>query len=173
MLTIRMTRTGKKNRPYFRIVLTDSRRGSKSGGYIEVLGTRDPIKKNTELNSERIKYWISKGAQTSDSVYNMLITSKIIEGSKIDVSSKKPSKKKVEKKKETSVEVPAVDPVAKESAVENKTGDNSKTDVSSESDGEITDEKKKGSDSNMSEEVSKKETEVNAKNKEEIKKENN
>ncbi|MFH1401568.1 MAG: 30S ribosomal protein S16 [Parcubacteria group bacterium] len=89
MLVIRYFRIGKKNQPYFRIVVTDQRRPTRGGRFVEEVGSFDPVKKKKILNAERIKYWISKGAQPSDSIHNLLISEKIIEGKKIDVHNKK------------------------------------------------------------------------------------
>lgn len=86
MLTIRLTRKGKKNQPFFRVVLVDKRKSSTGGRSIEDLGYVDPLKKRRSLNAERIKYWISKGAQPSDTIHNLLINEKIIDGKKINVS---------------------------------------------------------------------------------------
>ena len=97
MLTIRLQRSGKKNRPHFRVVLIDSKRASKSGAFLEALGWRDPIRKETQLKADRIKHWLSKGVKTSDTVYNMLVTAGIVVGSKKQVHSRKPSKKKAAK----------------------------------------------------------------------------
>ena len=111
MLTIRFTRKGKKNQPFFRVVVVDKRRSSKGGRSVEDVGYVDPLKKRKSLNKERILYWISKGAQPSDTVHNLLITEKIIEGKKVAVV--KAVKKVEEVKAETSapaVETPA--PVA-------------------------------------------------------------
>jgi len=93
MLTIRLTRKGKKNQPFFRVVLIDKRRSSKGGRSVEDLGYVDPLKKRKSFNKERIQYWISKGAQTSATIHNLLVSEKIIEGKKIHVS--KLSKKKL------------------------------------------------------------------------------
>ncbi|MCX6722954.1 MAG: 30S ribosomal protein S16 [Candidatus Staskawiczbacteria bacterium] len=93
MLTIRLTRKGKKNQPFFRVVLIDKRRSTKGGRAVEDLGYVDPLKKRRSFNKERIQYWISKGAQTSDTIHNLLVSEKIIEGKKIHVS--KLSKKKL------------------------------------------------------------------------------
>jgi len=86
MLTIRFTRKGKKNQPFFRVVLVDKRRSSKGGRAVEILGYVNPLTKKKSLEKERILYWISKGAQTSDTVHNLLVSEKIIEGKKIHVS---------------------------------------------------------------------------------------
>src|SRR5437773_710013 len=68
---IRMKRMGRKHRPYFRICATDSR-NPRDGRVIEELGTYDPLIPETdarvELNTERVKYWLSVGAQPSDKV---------------------------------------------------------------------------------------------------------
>jgi len=89
MLVIRYFRIGKKNQPYFKIVVTDKRRPARGGRFVEEVGSFDPVKKKKTLNAERIKFWISKGAQPSDSLHNLLISEKIIEGKKRDVHKKK------------------------------------------------------------------------------------
>lgn len=85
MLKIRLLRTGKKNGPSFRVVATDSRNAPQSGRFVEILGNYDAGKGKPQLKAERIKHWISKGAQISDTVHNLLIREKILEGKKKDV----------------------------------------------------------------------------------------
>jgi small subunit ribosomal protein S16 len=70
---IRMKRVGTKNMPYFRIVVADSR-SPRDGKFIEEIGTYQPLKKgeNYKLDLERAKYWISKGAQPSDTVASFM-----------------------------------------------------------------------------------------------------
>jgi small subunit ribosomal protein S16 len=114
MLTIRFTRKGKKNQPFFRVVVVDKRRSSKGGRSVEDVGYVDPLKKRRSLDKERILYWISKGAQPSATVYNLLITEKIIEGKKIVVGK---AKKGAEVKVETPSPAPA-SPVAEKATVE-------------------------------------------------------
>ena len=86
MLTIRLTRKGKKNQPFFRVVLIDKRSSTKGGRSVEDLGYVDPLKKRKNFDKERIQYWISKGAQTSATVHNLLVSEKIIDEKKIHVS---------------------------------------------------------------------------------------
>jgi small subunit ribosomal protein S16 len=64
-----MKRVGAKNAPYFRIVVADSR-SPRDGRFIEEIGSYQPLKKgeNVKLDLDRAKYWISKGAQPSDTV---------------------------------------------------------------------------------------------------------
>ena len=70
---IRMKRVGAKNAPYFRIVVSDSR-SPRDGKFIEEIGTYQPLKKgdNFQLDLERAKYWVSKGAQPSETVASFL-----------------------------------------------------------------------------------------------------
>jgi small subunit ribosomal protein S16 len=72
MLKIRMARAGTKNRPFFQIVVADQRK-PRDGSFLEKLGTYNPKLPRDDanrvtLNGERIKYWVSKGAQVSDRV---------------------------------------------------------------------------------------------------------
>ena len=70
---IRMKRIGAKNAPVFRIVVADGR-SPRDGKFIEELGTYLPRKKadNVTLDLERAKYWVSKGAQPSDTVASFI-----------------------------------------------------------------------------------------------------
>ena len=97
MLKIRLQRVGKKHEPVFRVVVGDSKNGPKSGKFIEVLGSYDPRSKNKNtLNKERVQEWISKGAQVSDTVHNLLIDEKVIDKKKINALPKKtPLKKEI------------------------------------------------------------------------------
>ena len=109
MLTIRLTRKGKKNQPFFRVVLVDKRQSSKSGKAVENLGFVDPLTKKKNFKKDRILYWISKGAKPSDTIHNWLVSEKIIDAKKIHVS--KLSKKKqaeIEKAKKAEADAKAV-----------------------------------------------------------------
>jgi small subunit ribosomal protein S16 len=70
---IRMKRIGAKNQPVFRIVVADSR-SPRDGRFIEELGTYWPRKPtdNVKLDLERARYWISRGAQPSDTVASFI-----------------------------------------------------------------------------------------------------
>jgi small subunit ribosomal protein S16 len=72
-VSIRLRREGSKNRPYYRIVVADSR-GPRDGKFIEILGTYDPklTGQNSSFSVERAEYWISKGAQPSDTVRSLI-----------------------------------------------------------------------------------------------------
>ena len=88
MLTIRLTRKGKKNQPFFRVVVIDKRRSAKGGRAVEVLGFVDPLNKRKSLEKERILHWIKNGAKPSATMHNLLVKEKIISGKKINKSKK-------------------------------------------------------------------------------------
>ena len=72
-VAIRLRREGALNRPYFKVVVTDSR-SPRDGKFIEIVGTYDPKKAgpNSTLKLDRIEHWISKGAQPSDTVRSLI-----------------------------------------------------------------------------------------------------
>ncbi|OGZ67825.1 MAG: 30S ribosomal protein S16 [Candidatus Staskawiczbacteria bacterium RIFCSPHIGHO2_02_FULL_34_10] len=84
MLTIRLTRKGKKNQPFFRVVVIDKRRSTKGGRPSEILGYVDPLTKRKSLKKERILYWLGVGAKASPTVHNLLVSEKIIDAKKIN-----------------------------------------------------------------------------------------
>ena len=75
MVTIRLSRGGAKKRPFYNIVVTDSR-NRRDGRYIERVGFFNPIAsgqaEKLNIDRERVDYWISKGAQTSQRVASLL-----------------------------------------------------------------------------------------------------
>ncbi len=79
MLIIRFQRVGRKNDPAFRLVVTEHQ-NRPQGKHLELLGSYHPKTKHTILKSERIQYWISKGAKLSDTAHNLLLKQKVIEG---------------------------------------------------------------------------------------------
>lgn len=85
MLTIRLTRVGRKNDPSFRVIVIDSKRKVKAGNYLEMLGSYDPRDDRVELKAERIKHWMSQGASVSDTVHNLLVSQKVIDAKKINI----------------------------------------------------------------------------------------
>jgi len=72
-VSIRLRREGALNRPYYKIVVADSR-SPRDGKFIEIIGTYDPKKSghNSTLKVDRAEYWMSKGAQPSDTVRSLL-----------------------------------------------------------------------------------------------------
>jgi len=93
MLVIRFLRTGKKNQPSFKLVVVEKTRSSTSGRFVQELGFYNPLTKEKVLKRDRIKYWLSIGAQPSDTVHNLLVSEKIIEREKIPKHKKQKSEK--------------------------------------------------------------------------------
>lgn len=81
MLSIRFTRVGKKKQPSYRLIVVDKHKDP-WGKYLELLGNYNPRSKQAVLKAERIKYWLSVGAQASATVHNLLIKQGIISGIK-------------------------------------------------------------------------------------------
>jgi small subunit ribosomal protein S16 len=73
MLAIRLRRTGSKKRPFFRVVVTDSRT-ARDSRFVEVLGHYNPrtTPETMTLNRERLDHWLKVGAQTSDTVRTLV-----------------------------------------------------------------------------------------------------
>lgn len=73
MVSIRLRREGTKNSPYYRVVVADQR-SPRDGKFIEQVGVYDPRKAgdNSKLAVDRLDYWISQGAQPSDTVRSLL-----------------------------------------------------------------------------------------------------
>ena len=106
MLKIRLQRVGRVHEPSFRLVLTDSKNSTKSGRFKEILGSYDPRQSRDTINAERTKYWLSQGANPTDTVFNLLVRHKIISAKKINVSAKS---KKEPVVKENDIMKPAVE----------------------------------------------------------------
>ncbi|HOW63450.1 MAG TPA: 30S ribosomal protein S16 [Candidatus Contendobacter sp.] len=75
MVTIRLSRGGAKKRPFYTVVVTDSR-NRRDGRYIERIGFFNPIASGQDvrlsLNQERVQYWLGVGAQPSDRVSSLI-----------------------------------------------------------------------------------------------------
>ena len=91
---IRLARHGAKKRPYYHIVVTDSRNARNSGNVLDVVGKYDPMQpkdsdKRVVLKVEEIKAWLAKGAQASDRVYKFLVKAGLVKAKAIPVQTKK------------------------------------------------------------------------------------
>src|SRR5690606_13762274 len=71
MTKIRLARVGSRHQPYYRIVVTDSR-NPRDGRFIEVLGSFSPHSGTVQLNKERAEYWLSVGAQPTNTTISLL-----------------------------------------------------------------------------------------------------
>ncbi len=91
---IRLARYGAKKRPYYHVVVTDSRNARNSGNVLEVVGKYDPMQpkgseKRVVLNIDAVKAWLAKGAQPSDRVYKFLANAELVAKKPIPVQTKK------------------------------------------------------------------------------------
>lgn len=125
MLTIRLFRIGKKNKPTYRLIISEKNKDTRAPA-LETLGAYNPYNKELQANGERIKYWLSKGAQMSPTVNNLLLDKAIITGEKVKASSPGTKKKDIaeaksaEVKPETAPEVAPVEAAPAETAPEVK-----------------------------------------------------
>ncbi len=85
MLAIKLSKTGKTNKKMFRLVISEKSRDP-YGDVLEILGSYNPHSKELVVKADRIKHWLSKGAQMTNSINNLLIEKKIIEGKKTSAS---------------------------------------------------------------------------------------
>ena len=114
-VAIRLRREGALNRPYFKVVVTD-KRSPRDGKFIEIVGTYDPKKRgmNSTLKLERIEYWISKGAQPSDTVRSLIKKNKNPEAAakKAEATAAKKAAKAKASAKAESAPTPTAEPAA-------------------------------------------------------------
>ncbi|MCD5381591.1 MAG: 30S ribosomal protein S16 [Candidatus Pacebacteria bacterium] len=89
MLMMRLQRVGRKNDPSYRIVVTDKRTGVKSDKHVDRIGSYNPKSKNFIIDADKAREWISNGVQPSDTMHNLLVSKKVIEGKKINVLPRK------------------------------------------------------------------------------------
>ena len=100
MLKIRLQRVGRKNDPSFRLVVTDSRNSTKSGKFLEVLGSYDARQNRFAATGERVQHWLKNGAKATITVHNLLVRKKIIASKKVNALPKR-------KKQDKPVDAPA------------------------------------------------------------------
>ena len=96
MLTIRLQRVGKKKFPTYRVIISENARDTQAK-HVEILGSYNPHdkEKGLVLKEDRIKYWLEKGAQSSNTVFNILVKAGLVTGKKkksVTVSKKRTEK---------------------------------------------------------------------------------
>lgn len=87
MIVLRLSRVGKRKQPSYRIVAQEKRRDP-WGTSLEILGNYNPRTKQLVVKADRVKHWLSTGAQASASLNNLLITKGVIEGEKMKTTTK-------------------------------------------------------------------------------------
>lgn len=113
MLMIRFQRIGRKNDAAFRMAVLPKASGPKAGKYVDLVGTYNPKTKAMTVDGDKIKDWVSKGAQISPSLHNLLIKNGVLEGTK---SAKVVSMKNLEKNVKAKAEAEAKEAAAKAEA---------------------------------------------------------
>lgn len=93
MLSIRLSRKGKKGAPLYSLIVLEKSKDP-WGDYVEKLGTYNPRSKEAVLNQEAILSWIAKGAQPTATVHNLLVNHGVIKADKVRAGKTKPGKKK-------------------------------------------------------------------------------
>jgi len=118
MLKIRMQRVGRKHEPVYRLVLTESKNGQKSGKFLEILGSYDSRRGDkAEMKTERISHWMSHGVQLSPTVHNILVSRGVMTGKKINILPAKIISQAKNKKMSDEVKVDVAEDIAEEAAV--------------------------------------------------------
>jgi small subunit ribosomal protein S16 len=93
MLSIRLSRKGKKKYPVYSLIVLEKSKDP-WGDYLEKLGTFNPHTKEVEFNGERIEHWIKLGAQPTATVHNLLVSQGIIKADKVRAGKSQPGKKR-------------------------------------------------------------------------------
>ncbi|MEK7501098.1 MAG: 30S ribosomal protein S16 [Patescibacteria group bacterium] len=117
MLVIRLQRVGKKHQASFRIVLQDSQWKPK-GKSLELLGFYNPHTKEKQVQAERVKYWLEKGAQPSATLHNMFVDLGILPGPKVKTGGSKKGKGAAKKESEAKPAEVATEIVAESAPAE-------------------------------------------------------
>lgn len=112
MLTIRLSRVGKKKAPLYRVVVQPKTRDPWAKT-TAILGHYNPRTKALEVAADKVKHWLSMGAECSESVWNLFLDHKFVEGKKI-------AKSHISKKKSAALEKEKADKKAKEDAAKAK-----------------------------------------------------
>jgi small subunit ribosomal protein S16 len=125
MLTIKLSKLGKKNHKLFRVIITEKGRDP-YGHALEVLGSYDQYQKKLQVKNDRVTYWLSKGAQMTNTINNLLVTHGVIDREKIvpkkktKTSEKRQAQRKAkadkqkEAEKAVASETPAEEPLEEE-----------------------------------------------------------
>jgi small subunit ribosomal protein S16 len=103
MLTIKLSKLGKKNHKLFRVIINEKGRDP-YGRALEVLGSYDQYQKKLQVKNDRVTYWLSKGAQMTNTVNNLLVTHGVIDREKIIPKKKTKTSEKREAQKKAKAE---------------------------------------------------------------------
>lgn len=96
MLTIRLSRIGKRKKPMYRLIINEKSKDL-YGRALEILGSYNPYTKELVVKEDRVKHWIKNGSQMSATINNLLVENKIIKGEKVTASKKGKKSEEVKK----------------------------------------------------------------------------
>lgn len=85
MLTIKLSKIGKKNKKVFRVIISEKGRDP-FGNSLEILGSYDQYHKQLQVKNDRVNYWLAKGAQMTATINNLFVKEGVIEGKKVTAS---------------------------------------------------------------------------------------
>lgn len=140
-----MQRVGRKHEPVFRLVLTDARNSTKSGRFLEILGSYDARRgEKAEIKTEKVLQWVKNGAQLSPTAHNLLVSKGLITGKKISVLPKKiieTAKDKAKAKIEEATKVEEA-PVAEAPEAETATAEPAQAPIEAEPEALVAEEPK-------------------------------
>ena len=146
-LKIRLARGGAKKRPFYRIVVAEAS-SPRDGRYVERVGTYNPMvpkehEQRMTLNSERITFWLGKGAKPTERVHKMLAAAGLAEPLVIRDQPKKsaPGKKRAEREAEAAEATAAAETPAEEASLAEEAAAESSAEEAGPADGEVTEEK--------------------------------
>ncbi len=97
MLKIRFSRAGRKKQPFFKIVVIPKSAPPTGSKFRDQVGTYDPVTKDVQIDHDKARAWIARGAQPSDTVHNLFIKYGVITGKKVKVHDKDPVEPEEEK----------------------------------------------------------------------------
>ncbi len=116
MLTIKLSKLGKKNKKVFRVIISEKGRDP-YGNSLEILGAYDQFHKQLQVKKDRVNFWLERGAQMTPTINNLFIAQGVIEGKKVvaskpgTVSEKKQGQIKAKADKKKKAEEAAKAPV--------------------------------------------------------------
>jgi small subunit ribosomal protein S16 len=136
MLAIRLAKTGRRNKPKFRLVVSENTKPPRSRA-LEILGHYDPHSKQLEVKEDRVKHWLEQGSTISPSANNLLVDKGILEGEKKNtIKLKKKKKEELQQKQEEASEEEA--PAEEDASTEGEKEESAEQPASAEGEEEHT-----------------------------------
>jgi small subunit ribosomal protein S16 len=120
MLTIRLSRIGKKNKPMYRLIISEKARDP-YGKALEILGSYNPASKVLDVKKDRVEHWLKQGSGMSATVNNLLVKQNVIKGEVVRATKIKLSKQKEIAAKKIEANKKTKEPVTEEKIEANVT----------------------------------------------------